>query len=329
MSKKTDPTLKKCDELIDKLQNLKKALITSAPSNRTPTPALGVGWSQHPTTGAFHHSTHGVISTTKHPEGYYQVSHGGRQVGRAATPAEAGAKIKSYVKTLMPHDAGTHNVDPMKVGKNEDMDKSGYGPKGASQYNLADNARRKSTNTGDSVDVGANRNVKNYSTHAGQLSAKQQAAKTPYKGAAGPVKTYSQAEIAAINEARKLKKNAEGTPWMNHGSVPNADVEVQKLKVTNPVSTGEDAAALQLANLMSSKSMMAQRPPTTEEMIKAGERMFGERNEETLAKQDQQWNGAISNWLLEAQKPITARFSSEEEELAYWSNLKVRDDGKP
>jgi hypothetical protein len=316
MSKKTDKTLQKCDELIDRLTQLKKALTaTNVASTRRPVNALGAGWSQDPSTGAFHHSTHGVISTTKHPDGYYQITHGGRSVGRADSAGAAGIKIKNYIGTLQPGDVGMHNLDPMSVGKNEDMDKSGYGPKGGGQYDPAANARRKATNVG--TERFGNQSVKSY-THG-----KAFAQKTP-KGAAGPVKQYTPEQIAAINEARKLKKTAEGTPWVTHGSVPNADQEVQKLQVTNPAVPGEDAALAQLTNLMASKNMMHARTPSSEEMIKAGERMFGV-NEQALEKQDQQWGGAINNWLIEAQKPISARFASEEEEQAYWASIKVND----
>jgi hypothetical protein len=65
-------------------------------------------------------------------------------------------------------------------------------------------------------------------------------------------------------------------------------------------------------------------------MIMAGERMGLAPSEEMLKAGEQQWGGAINNWLAEAQKPISARFSSEEEEAAYWDSIKVngssRDD---
>src|ERR1700677_4098763 len=101
MSKKTNQTLNKCDELISRLTELKKALCqTQAQSTRKPVNSLPTGWSQDAGTGSFHHSTHGVISTSKHPDGYYQVTHGGRSVGRAGSIGEAGAKIKQYVGSL-------------------------------------------------------------------------------------------------------------------------------------------------------------------------------------------------------------------------------------
>jgi hypothetical protein len=65
--------------------------------------------------GAFDHSTHGNIATTKTPEGLYQVHHGGRSVGRFKSLQEAGAKIKSYVNELGPGDTGMHNVDASKM----------------------------------------------------------------------------------------------------------------------------------------------------------------------------------------------------------------------
>lgn len=259
MSKKIDPTLKKCEELIGRLNELKKALaVTHAQSGRTPVNSLGAGWSMDPSTGAFHHSTHGVISTTKRPDGSFHIVHGGRSVGRAKDINEAGAQIKRYVSTLKPHDTGMHNIDPMSVGKSE--------------------------------------------------------------------KKYTPAQLAAIEEAKRLKKSAETSSWVKHSSVPNADDELQRLAKTNPVKKNEDVMATQLANLMQGKAMLGSPPrqPTDEEL-------FGHLvvSEEVAKSAETQWNGAINNWLVEASKPISSRFSSPEEEQAYWDSIKVvdRDDG--
>ena len=324
---KTDKTLKKCDELIDRLTELRKALTSlNVQSNRKPVNGLGAGWSQDPGTGAFHHSGHGVISTSKHPDGYYQISHGGRSVGRAASPAEAGLKIKNYVGSLQPGDTGMHNLDSMALKDEEGMGKSNYGPKGANQYSAANNAKRKANNVGDTAGQGSNVNVKSYSTKPGQMSAKQQAAKTPFKGAAGPVKQYTPEQIAAINEARKLKKTAEEKPWANHARLPSADEEIEKIQKTNPAHKAEDIMANQLANMMAGRAMLGTPPkqPTDQEM-------FGHLvpNEEQIEKAESKWNNTF-NWLQEAQKPIASRFNSPEEEEKYWNSIKVvdRDDGK-
>lgn len=311
MSKKTDPTLKKCDDLIERLQELKKALgntgvtVNTVQSNRKPVNALGAGWSQDGGTGAFHHSTHGIISTMKNPDGGFDIKHGGRMVGRVGDVSQAGLKIKNYVKTLQTGDTGMHNLDPMSVAK------SGYGPKGAGLYNPADNVRRKANNTGDQV---ANQNVKSYTHRATAHKEKT--------GAAGPVKQYTPAQIAAINEARKLKKTAESAPWADHNQFPNADQEVVKLQKTAPV-VAEDLMANQLANLMQGKAMLGKPPaqPTDEEMF--GHLVVTEEMEKAA---EQQWHGAAFNtFLQEATKPISSRFASEEEELAYWNSIKVSD----
>jgi len=77
-----------------------------------------------------------------------------------------------------------------------------------------------------------------------------------------------------------------------------------------------------------SKSMLGEyKQPTSEEMLKAGEQIGIGTNDKVAKSQDQQWNNAINNWLTEATKPITQRFNSEEEELAYWSNLSVNNSG--
>lgn len=334
--KKTDKTLQKCDELIERLGQLKKAIgdVTNVASNRKPVNALGAGWSQDPGTGAFHHSTHGIIGTFKHPEGGFEVRHGGASVGRVPQIGQAGAMIRNYVNNLGAQSTGMNNrpspnlpAGPkMGVGNSwatksegDEMDKSGYGPKGSKLYNPADNARRKAGNVG--AERFGNQSTKAYSKNV-------MAQKVP-KGPAGPVKHYSPEQIAAINEANKLKKNAEGSPWMRHGEVPNADYEVQRLQITNPAIAGEDAMANQLANMMQSRAMMRpdHRQPSAEAFIQAGEAMGLAPSEEAITKSEQQWGGAINNWLTEACKPISQRFSSEEEEVAYWSSIKVNGGG--
>ena len=121
---KTDKTLNKCDELIDKLTELKKSLTaTNVSSNRKSVSGLGAGWSQNPSNGDFHHSTHGVISTTPHPEGGYQITHGGGVVGRVNSMTEAGAKIREHVGKLgslgtnMYNRPSTDLPGPTKMGK--------------------------------------------------------------------------------------------------------------------------------------------------------------------------------------------------------------------
>lgn len=317
--KKTDQTLQKCDELIERLSDLRKALDgLMAPSNRKLMPALGTGWSQDANTGAFHHSLHGVINTFKNPDNTFQVKHAGGVIGNNfPNLAAAGAHIKNYVNTLGSQTT-MNSGDPMSIGKSD------YGPAGGGQYNVADNADRKSNNTGDEVRVGANKNVKAYSSKPGQLSAKQQAAKAPH-GPAGPVKQYTPAQIAAINAANKLKKNAEeGSPWANHAPVPNADEEVVQLQKSNPAVKAENLMANQLANMMAGKAMLgnAPRQPTDEEM-------FGRfiPSEEEIQKHESKWNNTM-NWLEEANKPIASRFNSPEEEAAYWDSIKVHGSSK-
>jgi len=326
---KTDKTLAKCNELIEKLNEIKKALkdVNQFPA-RKPTPALGAGWSQDPGTGAFHHSHHGIISTSKRPDGQYDIKHGGRSVGRVGDIGEAGARISKYVKMLDPNDPSpsTHkNPMSMTTKSEDDVEKGNYGKmkdlnnKTVSQYVPADNAKRKVSNVGEAPALGANKNVKSYT---GRATAQKEKA-----GPAGPVKQFTPAQIAAANEARNLKKNAEdGDPWMNHASIPNADEEIVKLKKTNPVDKAENIMSNQLANMMAGRAMLGNPPkqPTDEEM-------FGRLvpSEEEIQKAEASWNNKL-NWLEEATRPIASRFNSPEEEAAYWDSIKVhgssRDD---
>lgn len=305
MSTKKTP-LSKCDKLIERLNELKKTL-NDVQFERRPMPTLGAGWSQSPSDGSLHHHIHGVINTTPHPQGGYNISHNGDTL----RVADIGAASRCIRDTVM------------------DLNKGNYGKfQGGSQYSLAANVKRKATNVGDVAGVGPNTNVKAISTKPGQLSAKRQAATTKFKGAAGPVKQYTPEQIAAENEARKFKKNAEELPWVRHAGVPNADRELAKLQKSNPVNRAEELMPNQLANMMAGRSMLGMTPPKQP----TDQEMFGHLipSEEQIQKAEDKWNNTF-NWLQEAQKPISARFNSPEEEEQYWNSIRVadRDDGKP
>lgn len=144
---------------------------------------------------------------------------------------------------------------------------------------------------------------------------------------------YTSVQIAAIEEANKLKKNTEKLPWVTHARMPNADAEVKRVQRTNPVVKGEDALVNQLTKVMVGKNMLGIRPPpqlSANDFIKAGEQMGLAPSEEQIQKAEKSW-GNTMNWLEEAVKPISSRFKSAEEEEKYWASIKVsdRDDGKP
>lgn len=207
------------------------------------------------------------------------------------------------------------------------MTKSGYGPKGGGQYNPADNAKRKANNVGDSTEIGPNQNIKSYSSKPGQLSGKQSAALTArIQNAANkkqPVTTWTPEQIAAENAKRGLKKS-----WGQHLPFPSAEEEILKM-AQETAQAGETAMANQLANMMRGKQMLKFQQPSQDEFISRGEAMGLGVNEEMIKAQEQQWGNSINNWMVEAAKPLSQRFSSEEEEMAYWNNIKVadKDDG--
>jgi hypothetical protein len=215
------------------------------------------------------------------------------------------------------------------------VSKSNYGPKGGGQYTPADNARRKMNNTGETHGIGPNVNAKSYSSKPGQLSGKQSANLTArIQNAANkkqPVKTWSPEEIAEENKKRGLTKSA----WANHNQIPSAEEEILRLAKATAES-GEVAAANQLANLMMGKGMLGKDAhPVVQAMMAppppqpTDEQMFGHLvvSEEMAKNAENQWKNGINNWMVEAAKPISKRFASEEEEIAYWNNLKVNDSG--
>jgi len=204
--------------------------------------------------------------------------------------------------------------------------KSNYGPKGAGQYSAVDNARRKANNLTDQVPVGPNVNVKSFSTKPGQMSSKAQAGLTARIQAAAnkkqPVKQFTPEEIEAENKKRGLKKS-----WGQHLPFPSAEEEIMRLAGV-PTQDGESVAANQLLSLMQGKNMLGSQPPPQP----TDEQMFGHLvvTEEMAKAKEKEWQGAAFDWLKEATKPISKKFASEAEELAYWDSIKVadRDDGK-
>lgn len=216
-------------------------------------------------------------------------------------------------------------VDKREDEDEDDVEKSGYGPKGGGQYTAADNARRKSNNL-DPVGVGPNVNAKAISTKPGQMSAKASADLTARIQAKAnkkqPVRRFTPEEIEAENKKRGLKK-----AWGQHLPFPSAEEEIMKL-AKETAQVGEDHVANQLAQMMHSKALLSNfKQPSSQEFEAAGEAMGMGVSEEMAKNAEQQWNGAINNWLAEATKPISQRFASEEEELAYWSKIKVSDSG--
>jgi len=193
--------------------------------------------------------------------------------------------------------------------------KSDYGPKGGGQYSVTDNIRRKLKNVGEQSGVGPNVNTKRYNT---RTQAGQQT--DPSIKRKQPAKVWSPEMVAAENARRGLKK-----AWGQHLEFPNGDEMVEQYE--EEFLSGDEASAQQLANMMNSKAMLRpnHRIPTTEDMIMAGQQMgFGE-TKEIMKAQDENWGNSINNWLNEAVKPISARFASEEEEMAYWNSIRVSD----
>jgi len=226
------------------------------------------------------------------------------------------------------------NILPKKAASDDsqhDVQKSSYGPKGAELYSQADNARRKVKNVGDIAGQGPNKNVKSYSSKPGQLSAKAQASNLIREqgklNRKQPVKILSQEEKDELAIKMGLKKS-----WINHNAIPNADKEVIKVDTVQKAIISESALANQLANLMDNKSMLGQsyRQPTSEEMIAAGESMGLASSNDVINKAEDRWNNSFNNWLVEASKPISQRFSSPEEEQLYWNSIGIedRDDGR-
>lgn len=208
-----------------------------------------------------------------------------------------------------------------------EMKKSGYGPKKGGQYVSVDNARRKANNTGDQTGLGPNVNTKAYSTKPGQLSGKASADLTARiqnkANKKQPVKQWTPEEIAAEEVKRGLKKGS----WGQHLPFPSAEEEIMKF-AGHPVPQGDEALSNQLAQMMRSKAMFSNhQQPSKAEFDAAGEAMGLAVTEEMVKAADHKWNNTM-NWLQEATKPISSRFASEAEEIAYWNSIKVAGSGR-
>lgn len=92
------------------------------------------------------------------------------------------------------------------------LEKSGYGPKGAGAYSLPDNARRKKKNTGEEIAyAGPNKNVKDYGGFGGAKVTNIEDARIKRMNRKQPVKHYSPEEIEAYKQKRGLAKSEQLT----------------------------------------------------------------------------------------------------------------------
>lgn len=236
----------------------------------------------------------------------------------------AGGTGKRYAFINDPVSQSEH-VEGCQCDKCLAMEKSGYGPKKGGQYSATDNARRKANNTGDQTGFGANSNTKAYtsakfSNQTPQTDPKLKKPQPIKSLKAGTLNPSVAADIMA--RANGVKKSA----WADHLPFPNAEEEMRKASRHAP-QTAEDIMANQLATMMNGKAMLGQAPPSqpTDEQLFGG----GVVTDEMAKAQDAKWNNTM-NWLQEATKPISQRFSSQEEEEAYWTNIRIgdRDDGQ-
>jgi hypothetical protein len=323
-------------------------------------------------------------------------------------PAKQRSNIKAAIQNQRKKDNKLRLIKAIELADElieslSNLNKSNYGPKDMGLYNPVDNIKRKKRNTGDEIkDIGANKNVKAYSTKPGQLSAKQQAALDfkNIKAKSGPVKLYTKEEIEKLVAEGKIKKSEEiqknktyntnyvtlpdKSGWKQHmgsgsfhhplygvistyktpegkfsvkysgkelGTYDSIDDAAAKIKdhmnwlgsirqgkkaypsvqgkvfkPKNPVIKSNEAeAANQLLSVLP-QSISARLQPTNaefeQEMLRRGIGYTPEQLEQIKKSED---GNKINDFFAEAMKPISSRFKSEEEELAYWNSIKVSD----
>ena len=126
----------------------------------------------------------------------------------------------------------------------------------------------------------------------------------------------------SMNAQHKVKMQKS---WASHAPVPEVDQEYLKKA---ELQTGEEAAAQRLGEMMQGRGLFGPPPPKQP----TDQEMFGHlvSSDEELQKKESEWGNTMNNWFAEANKPISKRFASEQEEIAYWDSLKIadRDDGQ-
>ena len=129
-----------------------------------------------------------------------------------------------------------------------------------------------------------------------------------------------------VNLAKSIQ-DMKDNKWGKHNQFPTAD----QPNTNQNLPTGEQLMANQLANMMMGKNMMkaVTGAPLLGSVVPAqptDEQLFGHLvpSEVQLKKAEDKYNN-VNSWLLEAVKPISSRFASEEEEMEYWSKLSVSE----
>ena len=127
---------------------------------------------------------------------------------------------------------------------------------------------------------------------------------------------------------KSLRERLTGNKWGQHNPFPSA----HQPNANKPLPTAEQLMADQLANVMMAKKMMQPIPgaPLLGSVAPpqpTDDQLFGHLvpNEQMLKAADRQYSNGMNDFFSEAMKPISSRFSSEEEELQFWANLKVSE----
>lgn len=187
----------------------------------------------------------------------------------------------------------------------DDIKKSNYGPKGTAagaQYQAHANQERKSNNVDSIPELGANKNVKSYSSKPGQLSAKQEAAKMNskrrVKALSGPVRTLSREEIAAMNikKGEMLEVEPDGKQELVEGTEPLKKDPKKRWKALKK-ALDHKKAFMDLEEAMGDDEQeqpQQEQPQGDQPMDLAQELSPEEGQEQAEPQQDEQTDGAES-----------------------------------
>lgn len=126
------------------------------------------------------------------------------------------------------------------------------------------------------------------------------------------LKDCSCRECKEMRKNEKIKKSERELNW-NQDDLDKVATNFARAMSSKLVKGTEVGA--QLSDMYKNKIKLQ---PTDEEL-------FGQMvvSEEQVQKAESNYANSINNFYAEASKPISQRFASEEEELAYWNSIKV------
>lgn len=158
----------------------------------------------------------------------------------------------------------------------------------------------------------------------------------PYFSIKSKIKQQKKNRELDVNKSpKKVPVNRIGVvePKTTYGPEYSADTGEEDVWPRGPSwqKKTEDASnnnVNKLVSLLKKKSILNKIQPSSDDMIYVGESMNLGAKEDEAKDLENKWDSVISDWLIEAAKPLNTKFSSEKEEIDYWNSIKILDNGE-